>query len=104
MRDLLNAHLKRIDRDPTTHAVLRLFPFVRPIRDVEDARSQPRVVTIDPRIAFGRPVVAGTRIPTEEVANRFSAGETLEEIAEDLNVEPEAIQHALRFELRPQAA
>jgi uncharacterized protein (DUF433 family) len=29
------------------------------------------------RIAFGRPVIAGTRIPTAEVAERFNAGDLI---------------------------
>ena len=35
------------------------------------------------RIAFGRPVIAGTRIPTAEVAERFNAGDLNMDIAAD---------------------
>ncbi len=66
MRALLEAHLKRIERDEAGLAI-RLFPFTgRPSPDAA------RLVSIDPRVAFGRPVIAGTRVPTAEIAERFA--------------------------------
>lgn len=110
LRDVFQAHLKRIERDPNSGTALRLFPFVRPpdhrdgASQPADGLPQPRPVTIDPLISHGRPVLVGTRIPTVELANRFSAGEPIESLAEDLAVDRQAIEEALRYQLATRAA
>jgi uncharacterized protein (DUF433 family) len=108
LRQLFEAHLRRIERDPN-QGVVKLFPFVRPPDRLEalehdEQERQPRAVTIDPIVSFGRPVVAGTRIPTVELANRFSAGEPIESLAADLNLEQRTIEEAIRYQLATRAA
>jgi uncharacterized protein (DUF433 family) len=44
-------------------------------------------------------VIAGTGIPTAVVAERFQAGETIEEIAKDYRRSISEIQEAIRCEL-----
>jgi uncharacterized protein (DUF433 family) len=102
---MFEAHLRRIERDPNK-GVVRLFPFVRPISHLDSAHlnAQPQSVTIDPQVSFGRPVVAGTRIPTVELANRFSAGEPIASLAADLNLAEETIEEAIRYQLATRAA
>jgi uncharacterized protein (DUF433 family) len=94
LADLLRAHLRRIERDEKGLA-RRLFLFTR-----SEGSDQPPVVVIDPRISFGRPVLAGTGIPTEILAGRFNAGESIEELAEDYGCEGSLIQEAIRIESR----
>ena len=53
-------------------------------------------VTIDPRIAFGKPIANG--IPTWTIRARWESGESLEAIQEDFEIPQEAILDALRFE------
>lgn len=53
LRELFEAHLSRIERDPATSAVRRLYPFVRPLT-MSSPIDRPRPVTIDPRVSFGR--------------------------------------------------
>ena len=53
-------------------------------------------VVIDPRIAFGAPMVSG--LPTWVIRGRHEAGETIEEIVEDFEICESAIQDALAFE------
>jgi uncharacterized protein (DUF433 family) len=50
------------------------------------------------RIAFGRPVIAGTRIPTAEVAERFNAGDLNMDIAADYECPASQIEEAIRWE------
>jgi len=57
-------------------------------------RSAP--IIIDPRIQFGAPSVRG--VPTWSLVGRWSAGEELKEIAEDYDIPPSAVIHALKFE------
>jgi uncharacterized protein (DUF433 family) len=103
-RQLFELHLERIERDPNK-GVVRLFPFVRPFPDdMHQMVDQPHAVTIDPRVSFGRPVLAGTRIPTVELANRFSAGEPIGSLASDLGLAEETIEEALRYQLAKRRA
>jgi len=53
-------------------------------------------VLIDPRIAFGAPVVSGT--PTWVIRERIVAGDSLQEIAEDFDLDAGAVEAALKFE------
>jgi len=94
MAELLRAHLRRVECDEAGLA-RRLFLFTR-----DEEIDQPSVVVIDPRISFGRPVLAGTGIPTEILFGRFRAGETVEELAEDYGCESGLIQEAIRIESR----
>lgn len=55
-------------------------------------------VTIDPRVAFGAPMVSG--LPTWVIRGRFDSGETIPEIADDFGIEETAVQDALAFENR----
>lgn len=96
--DIVQSFLDRIEfgRDG---ALLRLFPFTT----TEIARD-PRDVVIDPRVQFGRPCLWRTGIPTEVIADRFLAGESIESIAADYEVEPLRVEAAIRYERLPRAA
>ena len=65
---------------------------------------EPRVVVIDPHISYGRPVLVGTGIPTAVVAERYKAGESIDELAEDYSRSRKEIEEAIRCELWLDAA
>lgn len=92
MVEVLAAHLHRIERDEHGLAV-RLFPFTRRGTD------SPRIVSMDPLVAYGRPVIAGSRITTVDVADRFKAGESPSDLAQDYGRTQEEICEAIRCEL-----
>jgi len=93
MKKVLEAHLSRIERD--AHGVpIKLFPFSR-----RGEVSDPKSIVIDPRVSFGRPVLAGTGIPTMIIAERYKAGESIAAIAEDYHRQPSEIEEAVRCEL-----
>jgi uncharacterized protein (DUF433 family) len=93
MREMLETHLQRIERDPDGLAV-RLYPFTR-----QDIRADaPRLIVIDPRRAFGRPVIADTRIPTTDVFERFKAGDSLDALVAEYGRSTQEIQEAIRYE------
>lgn len=92
LRPSLDRYLKRIERDERGLA-RRLFPIVR-----TGEHPGPRLVVIDPERRFGRPVLDRAGIETSIVAERFRAGESVRQLAEDFTIEPEAIEEALRFE------
>ncbi|MGH9713560.1 MAG: DUF433 domain-containing protein [Candidatus Acidiferrales bacterium] len=93
IRQLLEAHLKRIERD-MSGAVLRLYPFTRK-RDA----SEPKFIVMDPLVSFGRPVLAGTGIPTSVIADRYKAGESMDQLASDYGRGRSEIEEAVRCEL-----
>ena len=98
LRELLKAHLHRVEHDAAGAAV-RLYPFTRK-RDLRE----PKVVVIDPHISYGRPVLLGTGIPTAVVAERYKAGESIDELAEDYGRSRTEIEEAIRCELWLEAA
>lgn len=72
---VLESFLRRLARD--IHGVpIRLYPFVG--TEVCDDR---RVVTIDPRISYGRPSLAGKGISTAILAERVNGGEEIDDLA-----------------------
>ena len=103
MRDLIGLHLQRIEWD-SDGFVARLYPFTRTRRTPAEEASQPRVVTMDPRVEFGRPVLKSSAVPTSVIADRYKAGESIAELAEDYGEEPLNIEEAVRCELQPAKA
>jgi len=98
MRSLLEAHLRRIERDPKGIPV-KLYPFVR-----KRQADEPKVVVIDPYVSFGRPVLVGTGIATAVIGERYKAGESVDDLAGDYGRPRFEIEEAIRCELEIQAA
>jgi uncharacterized protein (DUF433 family) len=73
----------------------QLFPLTRQAEGPE----QPRHIVIDPRLAFGRPVLAGTAIPVEEIAQRFQAGDSIDTLAREFGVATDLVSEALRVKI-----
>lgn len=94
MRSALESSLRRVDWDRNGVAV-RLFPLVR-----NTDTSQPRTIAIDPALGYGRPTLAGTGIRIEVIVDRYRAGESSAELADDYNVSPDVIDDAVRCALR----
>lgn len=99
MHDLILAYLERVERD-TKGLPIKLYPFMRD----QPLREQPRSVVIDPRVSFGRPVLAGTGIPTAVLAEQFKAGDDPSDLAKEYGADDQAVWDAIRCELDLQAA
>jgi len=84
----LSRHLQRVERDPEGWPV-RLFPFF--------SSDESKDVLIDPRISFGRPVLAKRGIRVATIADRVDAGEDLDRIAENYGLERDDVERALDF-------
>ena len=93
LKKALNAHLERIEPDDSGLAI-KLYPFTR-----SHEAENPRLIVIDPRIAFGRLAIAETGIPTDILKERYWAGDSIEELAEDYDCDRLAIEEAIRCEL-----
>jgi len=56
------------------------------------------LISSDPKIMMGKPVVAGTRVTVEAILDRLGAGESTEDLLEAYpHLTREAVQAALRF-------
>jgi uncharacterized protein (DUF433 family) len=86
IKEVLAAYLERIEYD--NGRAIRFFPLFRD--------AAPRVVVVDPRRSFGRPIIAGTSVPVSVIRGRFDAGDSIEELARDYDVNTAQVQEALR--------
>ena len=92
MRRVLEDHLKRVEWDMSKFPA-RLYPFLP-----SGASADERPIVIDPRIAFGRPVVSSKGISTSTIAERVDAGESVETIAEDYELGASEVEQAIVYE------
>lgn len=92
MRQLLEEHLKRVEWDEWQFPV-RLYPFLS-----VEATSAEKPIAIDPKIAFGRPVVIRAGVSTAAIAERIDARETIAELAADYGLSASEIEQAALFE------
>jgi uncharacterized protein (DUF433 family) len=92
MRRVLEEHLKRIEWD-TSRFPVRLYPFLS-----SGAPGDARPIAIDPRIAFGRPVVLRKGISTATIVERIDAGESVDNIADDYELGPSEVEQAILYE------
>ena len=97
MRQIISVALRRIDRDPSG-VPIKLYPFTR-AATVET----PRMIVIDPRLSAGRPVIAGTGLATQLIAERYKAGDSISDLAHDYERGNEEIEEAIRCELQAAA-
>ena len=89
MHKILKAHLKRVEWDKELAS--RLYPYSFGIDDE-------KLIAIDPTIGFGRPVLIRKGISTSVIADRVDAGETVESLAEDYDLETSEVEMAIVYE------
>jgi uncharacterized protein (DUF433 family) len=94
MESMLRERLALVKHDPKgIPEKIVLFPAPRD-------RDRSADVVIDPRVSFGRPVLDKIGVRTSVLFERFMAGENVPDLARDYDAPPEAIQNAIRCELR----
>jgi uncharacterized protein (DUF433 family) len=100
LEEVLRDLLERVEKGPSGEGIVKLFPFITKQRVVDS----PRVVEVNPRVRFGRPVIAGTGVPTAVVAQRFAAGESIAKLVEEYDRTPEQIEQVIQYESARRAA
>lgn len=88
MRIILRGHLKRIMLDDL-NLPARFYPVPTDTKNV---------IVIDPRIAFGRPIIARRGISTAAIVDRINAGESQKEVAKDYGLKMTEVEEALVYE------
>ena len=96
-RHTLRLLLKRVEWNENGIAS-RFFPFIHSQGD------DSKILYLDPRIAFGRPVIAGKGVPTAVIVDLYEAGDEINDLADDYDCTPEQINAAIEFEALSRAA
>lgn len=84
---------RTMDFDAESHLAMRWWPL---------GKSKP--VSVDPAVAFGAPVIAGTRIPVRNILGALGAGETSKSVCWWYNLRPKDVAAAVLFGQRGKAA
>jgi len=93
---ILDSYLRRIERDFTRkHWVL--YPFMR-LEQMRSKEDKPKIVSINPNVCFGMPVLTGTRITTAVLASRYLGGDTLPRLARSYDRPESEIAEAISWE------
>ena len=56
----------------------------------------PRIV-VDEKVRFGKPVIAGTRVPVDLVLAKLAAGMSIEELGTEYGITPEDVRAVLSY-------
>jgi uncharacterized protein (DUF433 family) len=94
--EFLELFMERIE--VVDNGMLRFFPFVE-----KRSSSEPKIIMMNPAVSFGRPVIAGTGIPTAVIASRFHARESITDLAKEYGRTDKEIEEAIRWESRAAA-
>lgn len=97
MKEIIGVYLKRIEWD-AKGLPIKLYPFTRDTQAEAAPASDPRVVVMNPKVSFGRPVITGTGIPVSSIYERYKAGDSVADLARDFRLEISAIEEAIRCE------
>ena len=84
---------------PTLHRYLKQLEF-----DVDELAQRwypagpATPIVVDPRVSFGAPIVAGTRIQTSAIAELYHGEDSIDEIAWLFDLGPAEVNAAVQFE------
>lgn len=99
---ILDPFLRRVQRNAEGIAE-RLYPFTSKEHQ-EDPDHAPRVVVIDPHVAFGMPVLVNSRISTAFLMSRKKGGASISKLAKDYGRRESEIEEAISLEETKTAA
>jgi uncharacterized protein (DUF433 family) len=85
---VLQPFCEKIEFDSASKLAAKLFPTGRE-----------KSIVVDPRHAFGQPVILGTNLTTEAIALRLRAGETESDLASDFDLTEQQVKEVRDFEL-----
>ena len=88
-RQALQGLLRRIQWD--NRLAMRFFPLL-------PSRPEAKAVMLDPRVSFGRPVLARLPVSAAVIVDRINAGEDKTALAKDYGAAEEEIMDALAYE------
>ncbi|MBW3623560.1 MAG: DUF433 domain-containing protein [Armatimonadetes bacterium] len=95
--DFVEIYLERVEWDKEGGG-RRYFPLLRSRFNAEVAPQEPKVVMVDPRVSFGKPILREIGVPTAVILSRWKGGDTIKELAEDYGRSESEIEDALYYE------
>lgn len=99
MRETLKHLLTRVEWS-TDGIANRFFPIIELLPEPD----QDKIISIDPAIRFGKPIITEKGIPTDVLADLYNAGDSIEDIANDYGCTPLQVKTAIQFESQKRAA
>ncbi len=54
-------------------------------------------ITADPAVQFGKPVIAGTRVPVDLIVGHLAAGDSIEQVMKEYQLEQADVRAALKY-------
>jgi uncharacterized protein (DUF433 family) len=85
---VLHPFCEKIDFDGTSNLAARFFP-----------KGRDSSIVVDPRHAFGQPVIVGTNLTTAALAFRLRGGESESDLANDFDLTEQQVREVRDFEL-----
>lgn len=95
IKRILQSYLERVEYEDTLPK--RLFPPLHPIQSPSD-KGGPTAILIDPKVGFGKPITCHRHIRTSILAERYDAGESVQELAEDYGLRETEVEEAISYE------
>lgn len=96
INELLDASLQRVQWDKHGLAS-RLSPW-------RGNPNEPQILSVDPRVAFGKPVLMATNIPAESILERVRARESIESLSADFGIGRDKIEQLVSVFVEKPAA
>jgi uncharacterized protein (DUF433 family) len=87
--ELMGNYLERIDRD-ILESPSALYPFI-------PNNPGKRTVVIKPGVSSGVPTISGTGISIPILYGRYKSGDSIEELADDYELEPEEVRDSIAY-------
>jgi uncharacterized protein (DUF433 family) len=94
------AHLKRVQWG--AQGANKLFPFLPDFVAIQgfsaEARVNDPIISIDPTVSFGRPILVSKGIRTSAIVSRINADEDPDTVAQDYGIERYEVDAAIAYE------
>lgn len=91
IREVVESSLERVDIDEHRLPV-RLYPWRR-------EPTEPKIIALDPRRAFGKPTVVDTGVQIDVIIDRLRAGESVAHLASEYALTGDVIEGVMRWGL-----
>jgi uncharacterized protein (DUF433 family) len=85
---VLGPFCEKIEFDSDSNLAVRFFP-----------KGRQSSIVVDPKHAFGQPVIAGTNLTTAALASRLRGGESDSDLANDFDITEQQVREVRDFEL-----
>jgi len=100
---VLDTYLRRVERDWGT-GKWTLYPFTSLEQLKAPGVAHPKVVSINPNVCFGMPVLSGSRITTAMLTSRYLGGDSVPALATGYGRSEKEIREAISWETGKQEA